>query len=123
MAQKCHSLFNDDMRKRNVQLSFRATEEESGIIRKKMVISGCNSLSSYLKQMAIKGYMLEVDTKELSKMNYELSKIGNNINQLTKRANQTGKVYGEDIAQVGKEVQMLKFEVMNLMTAIINVIG
>lgn len=74
------------MRKRNVQILFRLTEEEAQQLYHLVRKSG-RSKEAFLREM-IKGYRLcEKPDPEFYKMMRELSAIGNRINQLAVKAN------------------------------------
>ena len=74
------------MRKRNVQILFRLTEEEAEQLYSLVKKSGC-SKEAFLRAM-VKGYRLcEKPDPEFYKMMRELSAIGNRINQLAAKAN------------------------------------
>ena len=74
------------MRKRNVQILFRLTEEEAEQLYSLVQKSGC-SKEAVLRGM-VKGYRLcEKPDPEFYKMMRELSAIGNRINQLAAKAN------------------------------------
>ena len=77
------------MRKRNVQVLFRLTEEEDEQLYSLVQKSGC-SKEAFLRGM-VKGYQLcEKPDPEFYKMMRELSAIGNRINQLAVKANALG---------------------------------
>ena len=71
-------------RKRNVQIKFRVTEEERGLIEEKMKQVPTRNMEAYLRKMAIDGYIIQVDHSDIKKMTAELQKIGVNINQIAK---------------------------------------
>ena len=69
------------MRKRNVQILFRLTEEEAEHLNELVRKSG-RSKEAFLREM-VRGYQLcEKPDPEFYKMMRELSAIGNRINQL-----------------------------------------
>ena len=49
-----------------------------------------NRIDAYLRKMAIDGYVIYVDTRDIKEMNQLLSAIGRNINQIAKRVNASG---------------------------------
>ncbi|WP_313523773.1 MobC family plasmid mobilization relaxosome protein [Anaerotignum sp.] len=98
-------------RKRNKPVFFRVDEEEYDLIKQKMQLIGLNDMGTYLRRMAIYGYMVEVDMEPLNRLTVELSRIGNNLNQLTKRANETGNIYMDDIEVLGEDVKKIKDEI------------
>lgn len=74
------------MRKRNVQILFRLTEEEADELNELVRKSG-RSKEAFLRAM-VKGYRLcEKPAPEFYQMMRELSAIGNRINQLAAKAN------------------------------------
>jgi Ribbon-helix-helix protein, copG family. len=74
------------MRKRNVQILFRLTEDEAAYFDTQVKRSG-RSRESFLREM-IKGYRLcEKPDPAFYKVMRELSAIGNRINQLAVKAN------------------------------------
>ncbi|MFI3214594.1 MAG: plasmid mobilization relaxosome protein MobC [Eubacteriales bacterium] len=95
-------------RERNTPVFFRVTEEERNIIEKKMHLIGVNDLGTYLRRMAIYGYMIEINTEPLNRLSMELSRIGHNVNQLAKRANETGSIYENDIEKIAEDVKDIK---------------
>ncbi len=68
-------------RKRNVQIKFRVTEEERSLIEEKMKQVPTSNMEAYLREMAIDGYIIQVDHSDVKKMLAELQKIGVNIDQ------------------------------------------
>ena len=74
------------MRKRNVQILFRMTEEEAYELNELVRKSG-RSKEAFLRAM-VKGYRLcEKTAPEFYQIMRELSAIGNRINQLAAKAN------------------------------------
>ena len=66
-------------------------------IWKKMESAGILSIGSYLRKMALDGYCLHLDLKELRRMAYLLQMCSNNLNQYAKCANESGQVYAADL--------------------------
>ncbi|MCQ5089466.1 plasmid mobilization protein [Ruthenibacterium lactatiformans] len=87
-------------RKRTVQIKFRVTEEERALIEEKMKLIPTRNMAAYLRKMAIDGYIIQVDHRDIKAMTAEIQKIGVNINQIARRANATGNVYQEDIGEI-----------------------
>ena len=98
--------------KRDEIIILRTTKAEKSRIYEKML--GMGSLSAYIRKMALDGYCLHLDLKELQRMAYLLQMCSNNLNQYAKRANECGKVYAaamEDLRQrldelidIGKQI-------------------
>ena len=70
-------------------------------------IQGIRSLSAYIRKMALDGYCLHLDLKELRRMAYLLQMCSNNLNQYAKRANESGSIYAEDIRDLQKRLDEL----------------
>ena len=68
-----------------------------------MLSMGIRSLSAYIRKMALDGYCLRLDLKELQRMAYLLQMCSNNLNQYAKRANECGKVYAAGLDVVSTE--------------------
>ena len=88
------------MKKREHRLFIRVTDEERSCILDKMYGMGIRSLSAYIRKMALDGYCLRLDLKELQRMAYLLQMCSNNLNQYAKRANECGKIYSADLANL-----------------------
>ena len=91
------------MSKRNIQIHFRVTLEESNMIRLKMKELGIKNLGSYLRKMSLDGYCVQLDLSEIREV-VRLSRINsNNLNQYAKKANQTGSIYQTDIQDLQRQ--------------------
>lgn len=83
--------------KRDETIILRLSKTEKNRIYEKMLSMGIRSLSAYIRKMALDGYCLYLDLKELQRMAYLLQMCSNNLNQYAKRANECGKVYAADM--------------------------
>lgn len=92
-------------RKRNIQLKIWVTDEERKLIEYKMSLVPTNQIGAYLRKMAIDGYIIYTDTKDIQAMNKELQRIGRNINQIAKRVNSTSSIYQADIEELKGDLQ------------------
>lgn len=86
-----------DGRKRTIQIKFRVTAEERALIEQKMKLVPTRNMESYLRKMAIDGYIIQIDHSDIKAMTAEIQKIGVNVNQIARRVNSTGSVYQEDM--------------------------
>ena len=86
--------------KRDEIIILRLTKTEKNRIYEKMFSMGIRSLSAYIRKMALDGYCLRLDLKELHRMAYLLQMCSNNLNQYAKRANECGKIYSADLADL-----------------------
>ena len=68
---------------------------------------GIRSLSAYIRRMALDGYCLRLDLKELQRMAYLLQMCSNNLNQYAKAANENGRVYAADIEDLRQRLDEL----------------
>ena len=92
-------------RKRNIQLKIWVTAEERKLIEHKMSQLPTKQIGAYLRKMAIDGYIIYTDTKDIRAMNKELQRIGRNINQIAKRVNSTSSIYMTDIEELKEDIQ------------------
>ena len=78
-------------RKRNIQMKFYVTEEEKRLIDETM---------AQLPTRRYGGYIIQLDTTDIKRMNAALSAIGRNINQIAKRVNAGGGAYKADMREI-----------------------
>lgn len=97
-------------RKRNIPFQFYVDSNEEFIIREKAGRTHKN-LSDYLRSIAIKGAIYEVNfeeidefSKQISQLRFEFNRIGNNINQIAKKANLIDEVDQEDVEVLQDEM-------------------
>lgn len=97
-------------RKRNISFQFYVDSNEEFIIREKAGRTHKN-LSDYLRSIAIKGAIYEVNfeeidefSKQISQLRFEFNRIGNNINQIAKKANLIDEVDQEDMEVLQDEM-------------------
>ena len=68
--------------------------------------------------MAIDGYIIYVDVKNIKQYIQELQAIGKNINQIARRVNSTTNIYKEDIEEIKKRLdeiwQLQRYILSNL---------
>ena len=83
--------------KRNVQIHFRLTPSEAERMRTKMKEVGICSQGAYLRKMALDGYCINLDLRDVKELVLLLRRCSNNLNQYAKRANETGSIYQADI--------------------------
>ena len=94
-------------RKRNIQMKFWVTEEEKRLIDEKMSQLPTKRYGAYLRKMAIDGYIIYVDTRDIKEMNKLLSAIGRNINQIAKRVNAGGPAYQADMEEIRERLEQI----------------
>ena len=94
-------------RKRNIQMKFYVTEDERRLIDEKMSQLPTRRYGAYLRKMAIDGYIIYVDTRDIKEMNKLLSAIGRNINQIAKRVNAEGPTYQADMEEIRERLDQI----------------
>lgn len=94
-------------RNRNLNVSFRVSEQERELIEKKMELAGICSLRAYLLKMAVDGYVVQLDLSEVRQMVSLLRTATNNMNQIAKRAHETGNLYDADIRDLQEHYDKL----------------
>ena len=93
--------------KRDETIILRLSKTEKNRIYEKMLSMGIRSLSAYIRKMALDGYCLYLDLKELQRMAYLLQMCSNNLNQYAKRANESGKIYATDMEDLRQRLDEL----------------
>lgn len=105
-------------RKRKIVLRCPVTEEERKLIEQKMAQLPTSQIGAYLRKMAIDGYIIYVDVKNIKQYIQELQAIGKNINQIARRINSTTNIYKEDIEEIKKRLdeiwQLQRYILSNL---------
>ena len=81
------------------------------LISERMNEAGIKNMSSYIRKMAIDGYVIRLDLSDIQEATRLLSINANNLNQYVKRANETGSIYLEDVRDL-KQQQERIYEVM-----------
>lgn len=94
-------------RTRGRQIKFYVTKEELAFIRQKMAQAGMTNSGDYLRQMALKGYVIEIDFSAVKELSKEVGGISRNINQITKRINATDTVYKEDLTEIQEYMEKI----------------
>ena len=94
-------------RKRPIILRCPVTAEERSLIEQKMAQLQTKRIGAYLRKMAIDGYIIYVDTRDIKEMNKLLSAIGRNINQIAKRVNAGGPTYQADMEEIRERLDQI----------------
>ena len=93
--------------KRDETIILRLSKTEKSRIYEKMLSMGIRSLSAYIRKMALDGYCLHLDLKDLQRMAYLLQMCSNNLNQYAKAANENGRVYAADMEDLQQRLDEL----------------
>ena len=91
------------------------TADERALLERKMREAGTTNMGSYLRKMALDGYILRLDLPELKEMLSQLRYMGNNVNQIAKRANEVGVIDEMDIRGVSKRQERMLEQMARLL--------
>jgi len=91
-------------RTRKIQMLFRVTPQEKELIREKMRLLHMDNMQTYMRQMAIKGYIIVPDHSELKNQAAELQKITVNVRQVLKHADAMGETYAADTEEIRRKL-------------------
>lgn len=91
-------------RTRNIQMLFRVTPQEKELIREKMRLCRMSNMRAYMRQMAIKGYIVDTDYSEIKNLAAELQKITVNIRQILRRVDAMGALYAADAEEMRQKL-------------------
>ncbi len=83
--------------KRDEILILRVSLTDKARIREKMGELGILNMSAYIRKMALDGYCVNLDLRDVKELVRLLRICSNNLNQYAKKANETGSIYEEDI--------------------------
>lgn len=96
---------------RTIQLHFYVNEQEYEIIKQGKASAHIRGLSTYLRRMAIYGYIIHVDMGEIQKLTSLLGICSNNLNQYARKANETDCIYQADIEDLRERMTEIREQV------------
>ena len=102
-------------------IRFRVSPEEQNLIERKIELAGMQSMSAYMRKMAIDGYVIKLDLSELREMISLLRRYSNNLNQIARRVNSTSRVYAvdmEDMTRQQRELWQCANEILRKLAAL-----
>ena len=102
--------------KRNKNITFRVTDEEYEMVRRRMAQTHITNLRAYLLKQAIDGRVVHIEMESIQECSRLLSSIANNVNQLARKANSVGNVYANDLRGVQESLDRV-FEQQDVITA------
>ncbi len=105
-------------RLRPTQLHFYVNDQEFELIKSKMKQVGTDNLSGYLRKMAVDGYVIRLNMKELRELTRLLGNIAGSENQIAKRVNETGTVYAEDLEEIKKNQEQIRESVNKILLSL-----
>lgn len=89
--------------KRDEILILRISPSDKERIRMKMEELGISNMSAYIRKMALDGYCIHLDLKDIKELVSLLQRCGSNLNQYARRANTDGSIYEEDIKDLQEQ--------------------
>lgn len=98
-------------RKRKIRIEMCLTEDENDVFLQRMQDAKTQNRDTYLRKMALTGYILNLDTSEVRETLRLLANATSNINQIAKRVNETRSIYATDMIQLREEVSNLRLQV------------
>ena len=104
------------MNEKNKAIYMKVSPEELQKIRERMESVGIQNLSSYMRKMALNGYVINLDMSDMKEVLRLMKISSNNLNQYVKKANETGSIYQEDI----EELQMSHKSLLQLLGNILD---
>lgn len=100
-------------RVRKKKRTFRLTEEENDLLKRRINDSPYDNFQNYARHMLLAGEIHYVDYSELQQLKWEVNKIGNNINQMAKLANQFEEISQDDIDDLLDLIHQVEWLVSN----------
>ena len=110
---------------RNIAMTFRVTEKERDMIRRRQKQTGIINVRAYLLKMAIDGRVIHVELDSVNDMIRLLSNVSNNINQIARRANETGNIYATDMDEIKarqEEIWVQQKEILRRLNKVLDVV-
>lgn len=89
------------------RIYIRVTPEEKEKIKQRMPDMEIENMSAYMLKMALNGYCIKLDLKDVKELVYLLRMCSNNLNQYAKKANETGNIYQRDIIDLKVRLERL----------------
>lgn len=96
---------------RTIQLHFYVNEQEYEKIKEGKASAHIKGLSTYLRRMAINGYIIHVDMSEIQKLTSLLGICSNNLNQYARKAHETNSTYIADIEDLRERLAEIREQV------------
>lgn len=93
-------------RLRNKKIHIWVSESEDKVIKEKAEY--CNlTVSDFIRNSAINGAIINMETDNITKAIYEINKIGVNINQIAAKINRDNCVFESDFLSLKKDMENL----------------
>lgn len=105
---------------RTIGLFFKVSPEEKALIDKKMGQLGTTNRRAYLRKMAVDGYIVHLDMKNVKELVKLLRSISSNTNQIARRCNETRNLYAEDVEDLRQGYAAVQKEITELIKKFAN---
>ena len=106
------------MREYTDYIRIRLRKGDRAKIREKMEEAGIENMSAFIRKMAIDGYVLKLDLKEIRSLSAQISRMSSNLNQIAKRINSTSRLYEEDLTDIRCQQEQISKELRTLLAKI-----
>lgn len=97
----------------------RLTDREREMIERRMKQAGFTTMSTYIRKIAIDGYILKLNLPEIKEMITLLRSSSNNLNQIAKKTNAMGTVFEDDL----NEIKAMQSDIWKGMNKILKQLG
>lgn len=99
-------------------LKFRVNDEELAVIMRKVKLAKCRSTSDFLRQNALSGRIIMIDTSALKETKKLVSSISQNINQIALRINYQSTIYKDDIDEMQNKIEQIIYSISEIEKAL-----
>ena len=79
------------------------TPEEQVLIGERMAEAGISNMGSYIRKMALNGYVLHVDLSDIRELVSLQRRCANNLNQVAIHVNTYGGIYPDEIKALQRD--------------------
>jgi hypothetical protein len=95
---------------------FKMSPAEWDMLDKRMAEVKIKNKSAFIRKMAIDGFIINLDCKELNEIGRLLRITSNNVNQIAIRVNSGGQMYREDVAEVNNQLTEIRIMFGKILT-------
>lgn len=95
------------IKKRDIFLKIRVTEEELEAFKRKFHNSGIKTFSGFIRTMLLDGYIVHFNEDELHEIHRLATTISNNINQVIVHISRDDDSFDSDIAEIKEKMNQI----------------
>jgi hypothetical protein len=96
------------LKEKTTGFCFKMSQEEWDMLDKRMAEVKIKNKSAFIRKMAIDGFIINLDCKELTEIGRLLRITSNNVNQIAVRVNSGGQVYRNEIESVNSQLTEIR---------------